>query len=757
MPAPPPPPPAAPQPAPRQAAQQLVDKLHFGLGRRTPIILQAEAAECGLACLAMVAGRHGLKIDLPSLRSHFRVSLTGTTLAELIVQASSMGLATRPVKLLLEDMKDLKLPAIVHWEFNHFVVLTKVGREGITLHDPARGKRLVPWAQASKSFTGVALELWPGPNFVSAKVEQRVKVLELLGRVSGWVPAALQVIGLAVVLELFGLLSPLLVQWTLDHVLLSADMDLLLLLGIGFAGLIVLQQLITLLRSWLLLVLSTTITLQWRANLFTHLLRLPASFFETRHLGDVVSRFGASDTIQRTLTSAFVEAVLDGVMSILVLVMMYLYSPLLATVAVGVMLLYALLRMVWYRPLRDATEEQIVHAARQETHFLESVRGIRAIQLFGRQQQRRDTWLTRVVEQMNAELRTQKLALGYRTANGLLFGLERVGMITFGATLVLKGEFTAGALLAFIAYKDQFAQRLSTLIDRLVELRMLRLHAERLADIALAKPQAIELDKPAAVRADAPPPGILLRGLKFRYSDLTPLVLDGLDLEIPAGSSLAIVGASGSGKTTLSALLLGLREPVGGEILVDGQPLERLGVQALRSMTGAVTQADTLFAGSIADNITFFDAKPDLAWMEHCAKAADIHHDIAALPMQYHTLVGDMGTVLSGGQQQRVLLARALYRRPRLLVLDEATSHLDLASEQRVGQAIGQLKLTRVLIAHRPQTIASADRVALLHQGRIVQVAEKDEIPALLARLESGELLMPADALDTPPPAEGRA
>lgn len=730
----------SPSPNPQPAAApptRWLDRLQFSGRRRTPVLLQAEAAECGLACLAMVAGHHGLRIDLATLRQHFQVSLAGATLAGLMAQAGALQLATRAVKLQVEDMKDLRMPAVLHWDFNHFVVLTAVDRRGITLHDPSLGQRHVPWAQVGKSFTGVALEAWPNPGFKPAKVERRIPVTQLLGRISGWLPAGLQIIGLALVLELFGLLSPLMLQWTMDHVLVSADLDLLVLIAVGFAALVLMQQLITLLRSWLLLVLSTTLALQWRANLFSHLLRLPAGFFEVRHLGDVVSRFGAADTIQRTLTSSFVEALLDGLMSVLVLVMMFLYSPVLAAVALGTMAVYGVMRLLWYRPLREATEEQIVHAARQQSHFLETVRGIRAIQLFGREPQRRDTWLARVVEQMNAELRTQKLELGYRLANGLLFGLERVGVIAFGASLVLDGVFTAGALLAFLAYKDQFAHRVSVLIDRLFELRMLRLHGERLADIALAKPQD---PGPAVAPGPAPaqPPALRLEGLRFRYGDGLPWVLDGLDLDVPAGSSLAIVGASGSGKSTLAALLLGLREPAAGQILVDGMPGERLGRHAMRALTGAVTQADTLFAGSIADNITFFDAAPDRDWMEACARAADIHADIAALPMAYHTLVGDMGTVLSGGQQQRVLLARALYKRPRLLVLDEATSHLDLASEQRVSQAVARLQLTRILIAHRPQTIASADRVALMQGGRIVRVAGPDELPELLRRLEAG-------------------
>ena len=292
-------------------------------------------------------------------------------------------------------------------------------------------------------------------------------------------------------------------------------------------------------------------------------------------------------------------------------------------------------------------------------------------------------------------------------------------MVWLAALAVMDNSFSVGMLFAFISYKDQFSQRIAALIDKLFELRMLRLHGERVADIVLTKPEAdlndVEID-PAHLQAT-----IEIRNIAFRYADSEPHVLKDFNLTIPAGQCLAITGASGCGKTTLLKLMLGLMEPTEGEILVGGVPLKQLGLSNYRQLLGTVMQDDQLFAGSINDNICFFDPQPDQQRIQHCAQLAAIHQEILAMPMNYNTLVGDIGSGLSGGQKQRILLARALYKNPKLLVLDEATSHLDVWNEKLVNAAIRDIALTRILVAHRPETIGMAERVVVLEQGRVVQ------------------------------------
>ncbi len=694
-------------------------ELSFGFGRTLPVILQTEATECGLACLAMVACFHRHQTDLMTLRRRFPISLKGATLSDVIKIAQRLDLGTRPLKLDLEDLSQLKLPCLLHWNFNHFVVLKEVSAKVVIIHDPAIGTRSLSWNEVSDAFTGVALEIWPEIDFKPTKPAPAIGLRQLMGRVSGFQRSLGQILILALVLEIFGLISPFFLQWVIDNVLVAADRDLLTTLAIGFGLLLLLQQSITAIRSWVILYMGSTLNLQWRANVFTHLTRLPVQYFEKRHLGDVVSRFSAIDLIQHTLTTSFLEAILDGLMTIITLGMMFLYSPTLGAIALGAMVTYAIGRWAWYGPLRNATDEQIVHAAKQQTHFLETIRGIKTIKLFQRQDHRRSSWLSLLAEQINADLRIQKLQLAYRLLNGLLFGAENVLIIWLGARLVLDGNFSAGALMAFIAYKNQFDTRASALIDKFYELKMLHLQGARLADIVLTEPEAVsghDVIETGTIAAS-----ISVSQLSFRYTEQEPLVLNNVSFTIEAGESVAIVGPSGCGKTTLINVLLGILPATAGEVSVGGIGIKHCGSDLLRSMVGTVLQDDVLFAGSIADNIHFFDPQANQAWVEQCAEMAAIGEEIRSMPMGYQTLVGDMGTVLSGGQKQRVLLARALYKRPKILFLDEATSHLDVDREQIVNRAVKALNMTRVIVAHRPETIASASRVIVMLGGQVHQ------------------------------------
>lgn len=696
-----------------------LDEISFGFGRKLPLILQTEATECGLACLGMVAGFHGYRTDLATLRRQFPISLKGVTLSHLIQIASRLELGTRPLKLELEALGQLTLPCILHWNFNHFVVLSEVTGKTVTIHDSAFGIRQVSLDEVSRSFTGIALELWPNPCFKPQQHKQTVKIFNLAGKVTGLFRSFLQIMLLALALEVFSLVSPFFLQWVVDNVIVSADRDLLTTLAIGFGLLMLMQQAVSAIRSWVIIYMGTTLNIQWRANVFTHLIRLPMQYFEKRHLGDLVSRFGAIDQIQRTLTTSFLEAILDGLMTIVTLAMMFIYSPMLGWIAIAAMTLYALGRWGWYRPLRSATEEQIVHAARQQSHFLETVRGVKAIKLFQREDERRSAWLALMVDQINADLLTQKLQLFYRLLNGVLFGIENILIIWLGAKLVLEGSFSVGTLLAFIAYKGQFDGRVSSLIDKFFELKMLQLQSERLADIVLTEAETLH-GRSGKTDHKVLEPSIDVVGLCYRYAEQEPYVLDDVNLTIAAGESVAIVGSSGCGKTTLMNVLLGILPPTEGEVLIGGVSVSLVGVDTLRQMVGTVLQDDVLFAGSIADNISFFDPQADQNWVEECAHMASISAEIAAMPMGFNTLVGDMGTVLSGGQKQRVLLARALYRRPKILFLDEATSHLDMKKEHQVNAAVKALNITRVIVAHRAETIATASRVIEMANGKVI-------------------------------------
>lgn len=710
---------------------KLHERLDLGLHHRVPMVLQAEAAECGLASIAMIVKYFGHNESLADLRRRFGMSLRGATLKNLISVADQLGFATRPQRLELSELEQLRLPCILHWDLNHFVVLTAVKRSGVVIHDPAMGVRRLPLSAVSRHFTGVALELIPTERFMPASAPPRVRASQLLGRTVGLKRSLAQLLVLALAIEVFAIVSPFFLGWVVDHALVSADRDLLLTLALGFLLLFLLRTSVIAMRGWMLMGLDAALKVQSRANLFTHLLNLPAAYFEARHLGDVMSRFGSQEDMLKAITSDLVEAILDGLMAIVTLAIMFVLAPDLALIVLGGAVLYGLIRWISYSPLRQASAEAIVWAARRDSHFLETMRGIRAIKLFNGQEDRRIHWLNLLVETMNRQLATDKLRLLFRTSNNLLLGVLSIVIVWLGAHRVLSGAFSVGLLLAFIAYKDEFLRRISELINKGVDLAMLRLHAERLADIALTAPEA------RGVRSLSPdvehrPASIELHNVSFRYSEHEPWVLSNVSLRIEAGEAVAIAGPSGGGKSTLLKLLAGLLQPTHGEIFVDGEPISRFGLDSHRARIGVVMQDDQLFAGSISDNISFFAEQSDRELIEQSAKLAAVHDDIVSMPMGYSTLIGDMGTVLSGGQKQRVVLARALYRRPGILLLDEATSHLDVEREAAVNNALRCIGVTRVIVAHRPETIRSSDRVVHLIKGEIAN-------PRDGGKLEHGE------------------
>lgn len=698
--------------------------LSLGLTRRTKIILQTESSECGLACLAMIASYHGYYTDLFTLRQKHSISQKGATLARIIAIANSIDLQTRPIRLDLKELNKLRLPCILHWDMNHFVVLTSVSMRKITILDPALGERSISMQDASKSFTGVALELWTNANFEQKTEKTTIDIFRLFGGIKGIWRSLSQVFILALVLELFSLVTPLFMQWVIDHVILSADINLLTTLVIGFGLLMLLNNSISLLQSWIGMYLSTTLKVQWKSNIFNHLLHLPTTYFQKRHLGDVVSRFSSIDAIQSTLTTTFLTAILDGLMTIFTLTLMFMYSPSLSIVVILSLIIYAALRWIWYIPLRRATEEQIVHAAQQSTHFMESMRGIKAIKRYDKQEYRQSSWLALFVNQVNAGLKTQKLNLMFQFTNGIIFGLENLIVVYLGASFVIEGEFTVGVLIAFLAYKSQFGSRVSSLIDKYVELKMLNIHGERLADIVLQDQERSQyLPKLNPIESEDNISDIKVKNISFKYSEDEEYILKDISLYVKDKESVAIVGETGCGKSTLMSLMIGELKPSSGEILIAGKNFKNIAELNSRKLIACVAQDDVLFAGSLLENISFFDEGVDMLWATKCAKLASIHDEIMSMPMEYQTLIGDMGSILSGGQKQRIFIARALYQRPKILFLDEATSHLDVETERKINNTIKSLNITRVFIAHRPETINSADRVISLKNSSKIGLA----------------------------------
>ncbi|MBI3716056.1 MAG: peptidase domain-containing ABC transporter [Betaproteobacteria bacterium] len=685
----------------------------FHMGRRIPIILQSEAPECGIACLAMVASYHGHLTDLIAMRVRLSPSLKGVTLKHISQVAESMGLAARGVQAPLEALGKLQLPAVLHWDMNHFVVLTKVAGKSIVVHDPARGMRKLSIAEASKHYTGVAMEFTPTSSFRKQDEREKISAWQLLSAGSGLGGSIFQLVLLSLAIEVFAIAMPFFLQLTVDRVLVGRDRDFLTVLGIAFGALVIIQVVVTAVRAWVGVYLSTRFNLRLLTVLFNHLLRLPLAWFEKRNIGDIVSKFRSVDAIQKTLSTTFVETFIDGVMVVITLIVMAFYSGMLTGIVIGAALLYAALRWYFYYPQRYATDEQLAHEAKASTHFIETLRGMMALKLNMRENERRIAYQNLVVEHINALAKVQSVGIYQRAAFGIIFGLENVVVIWLAALLVMDGPFSVGMLYAFLGFKLVFLTRVNNLVDKWNEFRMLDLHAERIADIALAEPEPVSTNPTIVLGAQTDPLTIEGKNLGFAYGPEGP-VFRNIDLTIRPGETVALVGPSGCGKTTLLKILVGLLPPTEGQVLVNGRDLKDWDMGVYRARMGAVMQDDQLFVGTIEDNIAFFAADHDPDRVRACAKLAMIDEDINKMPMGYNTIVGSLGMALSGGQKTRVLLARALFRQPQILFLDEAFDQLDVERERGITAQLKAAGITLVIISHRPETASGATKSIMM-------------------------------------------
>lgn len=694
----------------------LTARLGLSLRRRVPVILQTEAAECGLACLAMIAAAHGQPTDLLALRRRAGLSMRGATLRQIMDIAAASGLKTRALRLDMDDLGALKTPCILHWDMNHFVVLVAVRANRLVIHDPGAGRRVLTLQEASGHFTGVALELWPSEGF-SAQDQApsaTLKLRTLTKTISGLGPTLAKLFCFSVLIESVNLLMPVGMQLVMDHVIPASDVGLLTLICLGLLFFIIFRTAVSMTRGWMSLVMSTLIDIQWKSRLFDHLLALPLDYFEKRRLGDIQSRFISLDTLRTTLTTNVVNSIMDSIMTIGLLVMMFLYGGWLVWVVLAFSAVWVIFRLSTYGAWRRASEEQIVRSARAGSHFMETLYGMGTMKALGLSGQRAQAWMNLNVETVNTTVRKTRYEMLFSGGNTLIASLEQVTLLWLAASQVIDGHITLGMFVAFNTYRGQFADRAANLLNMALQLRMLSLHTGRVADIALTDPEPGGDDVTGAglpLVTPGKPASLAIEGLTFQFDALSPPLFQGLALEVAAGESLAITGPSGEGKTSLMKIMAGLVQPQGGEIRINGISIQQAGFARYRACIATVLQDDTLFAGSVQENITSFDSTPDAKRMLQCAVLCNIHEDVMRMPMGYETLISELGSSLSGGQKQRLLIARALYRRPAILFLDEATSHLDQANEAQINNAIKALNITRVMIAHRPSTIASADRV----------------------------------------------
>jgi|UPI0003C123A0 ATP-binding cassette subfamily B protein RaxB len=681
-------------------------------------IRQSEAAECGLVCLAMASGLLGAPLDIAHLRRAHPVSPRGLTLKEITDIAAALNMSGRAVRCDLEELGDLACPAILHWGLNHFVVLERVARGKARIIDPARGPVTLELRDVSKRFTGVALELSATPAFQRLRTRSPLKLASLVR----WTPeiraGLAQSLLLSLVLQAYVVASPFYMQLAIDEAALKGDKDLLTALAIGFGLFAAFNAGAEALRGVVLQRVSALLSWDMTRRLFHHMIRLPLPWFQRRKLADALTRFDSLTPVKSLIANGLVGSVIDGVLSVVTMGMMIAFAPLLALISVAGMLLYVAVRLISIPLNMRLGAASLTASIAEQGVRIETLRAMQTIKVMAVETERESHWANRFAETVKTAQVSAFASIGFVTAQRFFDAITLVVIIYFGARAAIDGKMTIGVLYAFMSYRAQFLARTQSLFEQFIGWRLLDLHTYRLADIAL-HPQEDNIDRMPAT-AHQIEGSLDLRGLTFSYAAHERPVFRDVSFAIEPGEFVAIIGPSGAGKSTLLKVICGLYPASAGEVRLDGLPLADWGPRAVRRALGVVMQDDELLSGSIAENVAFFDDRIDMDRVWRCLERAAIAGEIRAMPMRADTLVGDMGSSLSGGQKQRILIARALYREPRILIFDEATSHLDLANERQISETLKNLNITRIVVAHRPETIARADKVYDMQTGRIL-------------------------------------
>ena len=683
--------------------------LAFANKRTLPSIIQDENTECGHACVAMISHFFGHRLDLYELRRMSPTSTRGVTLLDINRLFDRLGFMTRALQVPMEELGLIQCPALLHWNMNHFVVLKAVKKNHVVIHDPAVGVRHCSMDEVSASFTGIVLEVEKSNDFKAIRSEEKLSLYALLKTIRGVNKYLILLIVLSLSIEVLNLLNPLFIQYVMDDVIGYSEKSNLYLIAAGFLILVFIQVFADYVRGHMVIYFTNHLTEQFSSNVVNHLLKLPLAFFEKRHKGDLQSKFQAIDQIQKTISTDFVNTVLDGFMMLINVVVMWIYSSLLTVLVLFALCLSLLLRYLSYQYLKKQTETAIHQHAKAMTAFLETLQGIIPIKSFLKERLRFGVWRNAYIDALNADIQVSTLNVVYQVSNQFLFHVEHILVVCMGASLVLSNQLSVGMLIAFLSYRLLFVNKATSFIQHVFDYQLIAIQLRRLSDILFQQPETVDEGKgrtSGMIKGD-----LRLEKVSFGYDKTRALILNQINLKIKAAEKIAIVGRSGCGKSTLMKVMMGLLERSAGEIYIDDKPLSDIGLKQYRDLTAAVMQDDALLSGSILNNISFFDDELDIERVYEVARLAFIHDEICEMPMGYETLVGDMGSSLSGGQKQRILLARALYKRPKILFLDEASSHLDVESERRINQALKALDITQIVIAHREETIRMADRV----------------------------------------------
>lgn len=735
---------AQPAKQPEQAAKVVQRQLFRR--RRIPVLYQMASVECGAACLAMILSYYGRQTSVSEVRDRCHVGRDGLSALDIVKAGRNYNLRVRAVTVRENTLKKVTLPAIVHWEFNHFMVVERYTEKWVDVVDPALGQRRLSHEEFLDGFTGIAIMLEPGMNFDRTSVKRKVTLLSYVQNYLKVAPASIvQIIGASFLLQLLGLAMPVLTAIALNQLIPFQLNNILVLLAIGVGLLMVAQTITTLLRSTVLLYLQTKVDTRMLLNFFEHLIALPLRFFQQRSSGDILSRLASNTVIRDTIGNQLISTILDGSMVVVYLIILLKSSLLFGLVVGCVGLVQIILLLVSNRLISRLAKRELIVQGKAQGYAAEVLTSITTLKAVGAEQHALEKWTNFFYDQMNASVRRSYVSALLTTIMSNLRAAAPLALLLIGTWQAMQGQFPAGTMLALVTLASSFLAPLSSLVASSQQLQTVHSHLERVADV-------LEAEEEQDVQTVNPPPRltgqIRLENVSFQYDPQSPMILREIDLVVQPGQKVAIVGRTGSGKSTLGSLLLGMYLPTTGEIYYDNRPLRRMNYQAVRSQFGVVTQNADIFSGSIRENITLNNPEMSIEKMVEAATAAAIHQDILQMPMEYETYLAEGGGGLSGGQRQRLALARALANRPALLLLDEATSALDVVTERTVEQNLRALRCTQIIIAHRLSTIRNADLILVIDQGTIIERGTHESLlkrngyyaKLIQSQLETGEI-----------------
>ncbi|BAY93837.1 MULTISPECIES: peptidase domain-containing ABC transporter [unclassified Tolypothrix] len=714
-------------PTPQVKAKHLWAKLT----QRYPFFEQQSATDCGVACLVMLGRYWGKRFSINRLRELANVNRVGVSLRGLATAAESIGFASRPVKASLDKLAQQPLPAIAHWEGNHYIVVYEVTKKQVIVGDPAIGQRTLTHTQFQSGWTGYALLLQPTALFKESE-EANTPFWQLFELVKPHWLVLLEVFIASVFIQLFGLITPLFTQLLLDRVIVQGSTLTLTAVGCGLVIFGLFRVALNGLRQYLLDHTANRIGVALMVGFIKHTFRLPLAFFESRYVGDIISRVQENQKIQRFLTGEALSIVLDLLTVFIYVGLMFWYSWQMALLALAIVPPFLILAIVATPFFRRISREVFQALAKENSYLIQSLTGIRSIRSMAIEQTVRWRWEELLNNLTKKMFGGQVIGNRMQVFSSTIETLATTGLLWFGAWLVIQNQLTIGQLVAFNMLLGNVInpfQRLTVLWN---ELQEVIISTERINDVLAAEPEEDLHHQPrqvlSAIRGH-----LRFENMSFRYhpdSDIN--VLENLNFEIQPEQTVALVGRSGSGKTTLAKLILGLYPPTDGKILIDGHDVNSLALRSLRSQIGVVDQDTFLFGGTIRENISIAVPEASLAEIISAARLAGADEFIQQLPMGYETQIGEGGGMLSGGQRQRLAIARALLGNPRLLIFDEATSHLDAESERIIQNNLNTILRgrTSLIIAHRLSTIRNADVILVLDRGLLIESGTHEELIA---------------------------